>query len=262
MTLVSDPKIQGPIPAGRMPKHVAVIMDGNGRWARLRGKPRVFGHRQGVDSVRECVRAAGEWGIRYLTLFAFSDENWGRPLDEVSVIMQLLDTYIRKEREELNRNNVRFRAIGDLTKLKPATRELIHETTKMLAGNTGLVLTVALSYGSRGEITRACKDLARRVAAGDLTVDDISPDMVTARLDTAGMPDPDLLIRTSGEQRISNFLLWQCAYTEFYFTATHWPDFGREEFALALRSYDDRERRYGLTGAQVGPSLDVEKTLC
>ena len=237
-------------------------MDGNGRWARQRSRPRVFGHRQGVDSVRECVKAAGEWGIDVLTLFAFSDENWGRPVDEVSVIMQLLDTYIRKEREELHRNNVRFRAIGDLSRLKPATRELINETTKMLAGNTGLVLNVALSYGSRGEITRACRELSRRVAAGDLTVEDISPDMIAARLDTAGLPDPDLLIRTSGEQRISNFLLWQCAYAEFYFTPTLWPDFGREEFAKALVAFDDRERRFGLTSVQVLESTDADKTLC
>lgn len=250
MSTSRDDIVVPPIARDRMPRHVGIIMDGNGRWAKQRHMPRVFGHKQGAECVRKIVKAAGEWGIEVLTLYTFSDENWGRPAEEVGVIMNLVDSYIRSEREELDRNNVRFRTIGDLSRLRPATRDLIQETTKHLASNTGLTLNVALSYGSRMELTRACRALARSVAAGDMNAEEITPEMISARLDTAGLPDPDLIIRTSGEQRVSNFLLWQAAYAELYFTQTLWPDFDRDELAQALLWYDARERRFGLTEAQ------------
>lgn len=254
MTESGPHNILHPIPRERMPRHVGIIMDGNGRWAKQRLRPRVFGHHNGVDSVRQVVKAAGEWGIETLTLYAFSDENWGRPMDEVGVIMGLLDTYVRRECDELNRNNVQFRTIGDVERLKPATQELIRQTTKKLAGNTGLILNLALSYGGRMEITRAVKRLAEMVQGGTLSPSEITPDLISANLYTSGIADPDLIIRTSGEQRISNFLLWQSAYAEFYFTPVLWPDFSREEFAKALRDYDMRDRRFGLT---TGVSADV-----
>lgn len=244
--------ISCPISRERIPRHVGIIMDGNGRWAKLRNRPRVFGHRNGVDSVRQVVKAAGEWGVETLTLYAFSDENWGRPLEEVGAIMGLLDTYVRKERDELDRNNVRFRTIGDIERLKPATRVIIREATEKLAGNTGLVLNLALSYGGRMEITKAMQKIAERVRAGEILPEAISPDMITNHLYTAGLSDPDLIIRTSGEQRISNFLLWQSAYSELYFTDVLWPDFTRHEFARALQAYDQRSRRFGLTQSQIG----------
>lgn len=247
-----------PIAFDRMPRHVGIIMDGNGRWAKQRFMPRVFGHKIGVESVRKVVKAAGDWGIEVLTLYAFSDENWGRPEDEVGVIMNLVDSYIRSEREELDRNNVRFRTVGDLSRLRPATRELIHETTRQLADNTGLTLNVALSYGGRMEIMRACRALARSVAAGDIRAEEITPEMISARLDTAGLPDPDLIIRTSGEQRVSNFLLWQAAYAELFFTPVMWPDFNRDELGKALVWYDERERRFGLTGSQIADRMVAE----
>lgn len=258
MSTSRDDIVVPPIARDRMPRHVGIIMDGNGRWAKQRFMPRVYGHKHGAECVRKIVKAAGEWGIEVLTLYTFSDENWGRPADEVGVIMNLVDSYIRSEREELDKNNVRFRTIGDLSRLRPATRELIHETTKYLAANTGLTLNVALSYGGRMELTRACRALARSVAAGDIKAEEITPEMISARLDTAGLPDPDLIIRTSGEQRISNFLLWQGAYSELYFTPALWPDFDLKEFAKALHWFDARERRFGLTGSQIAPSVDVK----
>lgn len=244
-----------PVARDRMPRHVGIIMDGNGRWAKRRMMPRVYGHKIGGEVVRQVVKAAGEWGVEVLTLYAFSDENWGRPEEEVNVIMNLLDSYIRSECEELNRNNVRFRTVGDLSRLRPATRELIAECTSQLAHNTGLILNVALSYGGRMEIMRACRDLAQSVARGEMSAEDITPEMMSSRLDTAGLPDPDLIIRTSGEQRVSNFLLWQSAYAELFFTPVMWPDFNREEFAKALIWYDERERRFGLTGSQIAARI-------
>lgn len=234
-----------------MPRHVGIIMDGNGRWAKARHRPRVFGHHHGVDAVRHTVKAASEWGIQALTLYAFSDENWRRPLDEIGVIMSLLETYIRKELEELNRNNVSLRVIGEMDRLNPGVRDLLAEAMQRLSGNSGLVLTLALSYGSRMEITRAVRELARRVAKGEILPEDIDAGLFSQCLDTAGLPDPDLIIRTSGEQRLSNFMLWQAAYSELYFTAVHWPDFSREEFARAISTYGGRERRFGKTGDQV-----------
>lgn len=263
MTTLGTQKILCPIPSDRMPRHVGIIMDGNGRWAKERKRPRVFGHRSGVDSVRQVVKAAGEWGIGALTLYAFSDENWGRPLDEVGVIMGLLDTYVRKERDELDRNNVQFRAIGDVSRLKPATQQLVQETTKKLAGNTGLILNLALSYGGRMEITRAVQQLALKVRDGSIEPAAISPSMISEHLYTAGLSDPDLIIRTSGEQRISNFLLWQSAYAELYFTPVLWPDFSRAEFAKALREYDQRDRRFGLTASTASiPSQSMVNAPC
>jgi undecaprenyl diphosphate synthase len=227
-----------------------MIMDGNGRWAKQKGRPRVFGHRYGAERVREIVEQAGQWGISVLTLYAFSDENWGRPIDEVGVIMNLIEHYLRKERDELHRQNVRFRVIGDFSRFSPALRKLIEETREFLADNTGLILNVALSYGGRAEITRATQAVAEKVARGEISPSDISQKMIAEHLDTAGLSDPDLVIRTSGESRISNFLLWQAAYAEFYFTPVLWPDFSRQEFAAALGDYYSRERRFGLTGAQ------------
>jgi len=231
-----------------LPKHVAIIMDGNGRWASRKGKPRVFGHKQGVESVRSVVTTAGNLGIKVLTLFAFSEENWGRPNGEVNFIMNLLNTYIKKERKSLNEKNVVFRTIGNLSKLPDSTRALIEETKEMLSKNTGMILNIALSYGGRQEITNACKSIANAVKAGELDVEDIRPELFEKFLDTSDLPAPDLLIRSSGEQRISNFLLWQLAYTELYFTDVLWPDFDGAEFENALEAYSGRDRRFGLVG--------------
>jgi undecaprenyl diphosphate synthase len=239
------------VPQQFMPRHVAIIMDGNGRWARLRGRPRVFGHKSGAETVRKIVEQSGQWGLKVLTLYAFSDENWKRPAEEVGVIMNLLEHYLRKERDDLNRQNVQFRVIGDLSKLSPSLRKLILETRALLAENTGLILNVALSYGARAEITRAVSAIVARVKDGAISPDQIDQQMISSYLDTADLPDPDLIIRTSGEQRISNFLLWQSAYSEFYFTPVMWPDFTRDEFAKALEAYATRERRFGLTSAQI-----------
>ena len=251
------------IPRNSLPRHVAMIMDGNGRWAKQRGRPRVFGHKYGAERVREIVEQAGQWGIEVLTLYAFSDENWKRPLEEVGVIMHLLEHYLRKERDELNRQNVQFRVIGDLSKLSPSLRALIAETKVLLEANTGLILNVAISYGSRAEITRAIAAIASEVVSGKLSPNQIDQQLVSSFMDTAGLPDPDLIIRTSGELRISNFLLWQSAYAELYFAPVMWPDFSRDEFAKAIEQYGSRERRFGLTSAQVttanaGPSNAVE----
>lgn len=234
------------VPKNRLPQHVAIIMDGNGRWAKSRLRPRIWGHSRGVDSVRAVVERAGELGIKVLTLFAFSEENWGRPTDEVSGIMQLLDTYIVRERTELMAKNVQFRTSGDLSRLPPKTRTLIEETTRLLSTNSGLILNIALSYSGRSEIVAAAQSLARRAAAGEIKPEQIDQTMLGHELMTGDLPDPDLLIRTSGELRISNFLLWQLAYAELYFTETLWPDFRKSHFEEAIRTYLQRERRYGL----------------
>jgi undecaprenyl diphosphate synthase len=231
--------------ADLMPAHVAIIMDGNGRWAKQRGKPRVWGHKNGVDSVREAVRTAGELGIKALTLYAFSEENWGRPREEVSALMSLLNTYVVKERSELNKQNVRFKTVGNLNRLPVQTRKLVNETVKALSKNTGLTLTIALSYGSRSEIVEASKKIATHVLQGDIKPEEISSDMFTSFLMTAGLPEIDLIIRTSGEQRLSNFMLWQAAYSEFYFTPTFWPDFKKADLIEAILCYQKRNRRFG-----------------
>jgi undecaprenyl diphosphate synthase len=229
-----------------LPNHVAIIMDGNGRWAQGRGKPRVFGHRRGADSVRAVVEASDQLGIKVLSLFAFSEENWGRPTHEVTAIMTLLSTYLLKERDELKANNVQLRTMGRIENLPPRTRRLLHETEAMLSSSTGLVLNIALSYGGRSEIVDACRAVARRVQAGELSPQDINHDVIAAQLYNCDLPPPDLLIRTSGEQRISNFMLWQMAYTELYFTPVHWPSFDKEQLVLALLEYTRRQRRFGL----------------
>lgn len=231
----------------RVPLHVAVIMDGNGRWARERGHPRVFGHKHGAERVREIVERAGQLGIKILTLYAFSDENWSRPAEEVGAIMHLLDHYLRKERQALFEKNVRFKTIGDLSRLSPTLRSLIEETKVMLDQNDGLTLNVAISYGGRAELTRAMQKIAEKVSAGELQPSQIDQDVISAHLDTEQLPDPDFLIRTSGELRLSNFLLWQSAYTEFYFSEVMWPDFTSVEFERALRVFSGRERRFGKT---------------
>ncbi len=230
----------------QLPNHVAIIMDGNGRWAAQRGKPRVFGHRKGADSVRAVIKTADQLGVKVLSLFAFSEENWGRPPHEVRAIMTLLSTYLLKERDELKANNVQLRSTGNLDRLPPKTLKILRESQDMLSDNTGLVLNIALSYGGRGEILDACRVVARRIQTGELAPQDINYEIFGASLTNWDLPDPDLLIRTSGEQRLSNFMLWQLAYTELYFTHVHWPDFGEEQFALALQEYSRRQRRFGL----------------
>lgn len=236
-----------PIPADVPPApiHVAVIMDGNGRWAQARGLPRAVGHKRGAEAVRAAVRAAADLGIRYLTLFGFSSENWRRPSGEVSDLMGLLRLYLRGEVAELHREGVRLSIIGDRDRLPSDIVALIVDAESLTAGNTKLTLTVALSYGGRQEIVRAARRLAEDVAAGRLSVGEIDDSAVSARLFTAEIPDPDLLIRTSGEKRISNFLLWQSAYTELVFTDTPWPDFSRRDLEDAIGEFNRRERRYG-----------------
>ena len=231
------------------PPHIAIIMDGNGRWAQQQKKPRIFGHKRGLDRVREVIKNAINLNIKYLTLYAFSEENWGRPKAEVSGIMSLLDSFILKERNTLNKNNIRLTTIGRLEMLPKRTRSLIEETQRTLASNTGLYLNIAISYGSRTEISDACKRIAQKVHKKELSVEDIVPDLVEQHLWTASIPDPDLLIRTSGEQRISNFLLWQMAYCELWFSPVFWPDFSREHLIEALISFEKRKRRFGLLDA-------------
>jgi undecaprenyl diphosphate synthase len=246
---------------GNLPRHVAIIMDGNGRWAEQHGKPRVFGHRKGAESVRAVVEAAGELGIEALTLFAFSEENWGRPTYEVSTIMTLLDTYIVRERQSLNRNQVSFRAIGDLQRLPHKTQSLLRDTENFLCGNRGLSLNIALSYGGRSEIADACRRIAEQVEKGQLKSADIDSEVFQGFLWTRDLPDPDLLIRTSGELRISNFLLWQIAYTELYFSDLYWPQFGKLDFYQAVSCYQKRQRRFGNVSVKLPPRAETSDSL-
>lgn len=232
-------------PAGVPPRHVAIIMDGNGRWAAERGLPRTQGHRRGAEAVRRAVEAAVELGIEYLTLFGFSSENWNRPASEVTDLMGLLRRYLQSEIAELHREGVRLRVIGDRRRLAADIVRLIEDAEARTAGNTRINLTVALSYGGRQEIAAAAQRLAAEVAEGRLSAEEIDEQAFSTRLLTYGLPDPDLLIRTSGEQRISNFLLWQCAYSELVFSDTYWPDFGKDDLEAALRDFQNRERRYG-----------------
>jgi undecaprenyl diphosphate synthase len=227
------------------PAHVAIIMDGNGRWATARGLPRVAGHRRGADAVRRTVTAAAELGIAYLTLFGFSSENWKRPLAEIDDLMGLLRHYLRGEIAELHKNGVRLRVIGRRERLAPDIVTLIENGEALTRGNAGLQLTIALSYGGRDEITRAAQEIAREAIAGTLDPEAVDDESVRRHLFTTELPDPDLVIRTSGEQRISNFLLWQTAYAEFVFTDTLWPDFAKADLEKAVRDYHGRERRYG-----------------
>jgi undecaprenyl diphosphate synthase len=229
-----------------VPTHVAIIMDGNGRWAKQRHLPRVEGHRNGVESVRAIVRAAGEVGVKYLTLYAFSVENWNRPKDEVDTLMRYLARFLKAEIGELNRNNVRLDAIGQIYRLPEFVQEQLKKTKAALARNTGLTLILALSYGGRTEIVEGARAIAQKVRDGELEAAEINEQLVSQHLYTASYPDPDLLIRTSGEMRISNFLLWQISYAELVVTQTLWPDFRKPQFFEALEEYTRRHRRFGL----------------
>lgn len=228
-----------------VPRHVAIIMDGNGRWAQQRGQSRTAGHRRGVEAVRKAVRSAADLGIEYLTLFAFSSENWSRPAQEVSDLMGLLRFFVRRDLADLHRENVKVRVIGDRMSLKSDIHALLTEAEELTRRNTGLQLIIAFNYGGRDDMTRAVRQIARRAARGEIDPEAISESDLTDALDTVGIPDPDLLIRTSGEERISNFLLWQAAYSEFVFLPCLWPDFDRAAFEEALRIYQCRSRRFG-----------------
>jgi undecaprenyl diphosphate synthase len=234
-----------------LPQHLAVIMDGNGRWAKMRMLRRIVGHQKGVETVRVIVEECSRLGIRYLTLFAFSAENWLRPKTEVKALMSLLKQYIRAEISRMMQNNIRFNVIGNRVDLPPDINHEIDAAIEKTSGNSGMLLTLALSYGGRQEIVSAAKRLALDAAAGHLDPESIDESLFSGRLFTAGIPDPDLLIRTSGEMRISNFLLWQLAYAELYFTEVNWPDFNRDELARAFREYQSRERRFGMTSDQL-----------
>lgn len=229
----------------RTPRHVAIIMDGNGRWAKKRLLPRLAGHRQGAEAVRRTVRACIDRGIGYLTIYAFSSENWKRPADEVDDLMGLLRHYLRNEIAELHRNGVRVRFIGDTASLAPDLRALVDEARTGTADNTALTLVIALNYGGQAELVRAVRSVAADVAAGRLSIEAIDETCLSGRLDTAGMPDPDLVIRTSGEQRLSNFMLWQAAYAELVFLECLWPDFNEATLDEALEEFAARERRFG-----------------
>ncbi|MDR2979669.1 MAG: isoprenyl transferase [Bacteroidales bacterium] len=235
----------------KKPRHIAIIMDGNGRWAKERGKERVYGHQHGVQSVRNAIEGCGEAGIDFLTLYAFSTENWNRPKEEVNALTSLLVKTIHLELDNLMRNNVRLTAIGALTDLPEDCQEELRGAINHTAENSGLTATLALSYSGRWEITNMVRKIANKLAKGSLSQEDINNDLVTGNLSTSGMPDPDILIRTGGNFRISNFLLWQIAYAELFFTPTQWPDFNKDELWQIILDFVDRERRFGKTGEQV-----------
>ncbi|KXK42575.1 MAG: undecaprenyl pyrophosphate synthase [Bacteroidetes bacterium OLB11] len=235
----------------KLPKHIAIIMDGNGRWAKERGKDRLYGHQHGVLSVRDVVEGCAEIGIQYLTLYAFSTENWNRPENEVNALMELLVSTIRKEAETLQKNGVRLNVIGDIDTLPKQCIEELHEAIEMTSQNTRLNLVLALSYSAKWEILQACKKIANDVKNDTLHLDQINDNTFKQYLTTVNIPDPELLIRTSGEYRISNFLLYQIAYAELYFTNTHWPDFRKENLVEALLNYQNRERRFGKISEQL-----------
>jgi len=239
------------IDRNKLPLHVAIIMDGNGRWARQRGLDRIFGHQQGVNAVREVIEAAAELEIRFLTLYAFSTENWGRPDEEVSALMGIMIQSLSDETDTLLKNNIRLIAIGDMDRLAEEVSERLFETIKLTSVSTGLNLIIALSYSSRWEITMAARRISAEVKKGTLNLLSITEEEFEKFLTTGGIPDPELMIRTSGELRISNFLLWQVAYTELYFTETLWPDFGKDDFYIAIIDFQKRERRFGKTSEQV-----------
>jgi len=235
----------------KLPRHLAIIMDGNGRWAEQRMLRRIVGHQRGVETVRMVVEQTSRMGIKYLTLFAFSSENWSRPKTEVRALMSLLQKYIRAETGRMMKNNIRFNVIGNREELPEEINRILDGALQLTAGNSGMVLTLALSYGGRQEIVRAAARLAREVQSGLLQAEQITEELFASHLDTNGLPDPDLLIRTSGEMRISNFLLWQLAYTELYFTDINWPDLTIDQLHRALADYQARERRFGKTSAQL-----------
>lgn len=235
----------------RMPRHVAVIMDGNGRWAKRRAMPRIMGHRKGVDVLKDLLRCCRDWGIEALTAYAFSTENWGRPTEEVEFLMTLFERVLRKELREMMKENVQIRFVGNLEMLPNSLREEIDRAVEETRVNTGIQFTIATNYGGRQEILQACRSIAAAVKDGTLALEDIDESVFERHLYTSGICDPDLLIRTSGEMRISNFLLWQMAYAEIYVTDTMWPDFDRTQFHTALRDYQSRERRFGKVGIQL-----------
>jgi undecaprenyl diphosphate synthase len=239
MTLTASPRA--------LPRHIAIIMDGNGRWAQARGLPRIAGHRRGAEAVRRTLSAAADLGIAYLTLFGFSSENWKRPSEEVQGLMTLLRHYLRAEIAELHKAGARLKVIGQLRRLDPDIIAMIENAEALTRDNTRINLTIALSYGGRAEITAAVRAIAAEAAAGLVSAEDVDDDCIARHLLTADLPDPDLLIRTSGEQRISNFLLWQCAYSELVFTKTLWPDFAKRDLDQAIDDYCGRDRRYGST---------------
>ena len=234
-----------------LPEHVAIIMDGNGRWARQKGKTRIEGHVAGVDAARDVVEACAQLEIGYLTLFTFSTENWKRPEKEISSLMQLLIKVLQKEARELYRNNVKLHVIGNISQLPEKVRETLRETVELTKGNTGLTLCIALSYSGKWDILQACRIICHKIKEGSLSPDEIDENLLESFLSTREIPEPELLIRTSGEFRISNFLLWQSAYSEIYFTNTYWPDFRRSQLYDAIRDFQKRERRFGLTSEQL-----------
>ena len=229
----------------RIPQHVAIILDGNGRWAKAKGMPRNYGHMQGAKAVEDILEVARDMGIKYLTVYAFSTENWNRPQSEVSALMKILREYLKTSIKKSMKNNVRCRVIGERSRLSDDIQDAVEKLETATADNTGLTFTIAINYGSRDEITRAVRKIAGDVKSGALSPEAITEDTITESLDTAFMPDPDLLIRTCGEQRLSNFLLWQCAYTEFYYTDIAWPDFDKAELQKAVDAYGNRNRKFG-----------------
>jgi undecaprenyl diphosphate synthase len=241
----------------KLPNHIAIIMDGNGRWAQNKRLSRIKGHQKGLEVVKEVVQTCGELGIKILTLFAFSKENWHRPPEEVNELMRLLQRYLLEEREELLGKNICLKAIGEIEDLPPAILKILLQTIEETSDKDGLILNLALSYGGRSEIVAGVRKVVEEVEKGKIRIEEITPDTFSQYLFTRDLPDPDLLIRTSGELRISNFLLWQIAYTELYFSKTLWPDFGKEELIQALLEYQTRERRFGLTTSQIHGSLSL-----
>ena len=228
-----------------IPEHIAIIMDGNGRWAKERNMPRTYGHKAGVETIREIVKESSKLGVKYLTLYAFSTENWARPKEEVDTLMKLLVQYLRNEFEELNKNNVIINSIGDISKLPKVCYDELNNAYEKTKNNTGLTLNLALNYGGRVEIVNSVKEIAKLVEENKIKVDDIDEKMIEKYLYTSGMPDPDIIIRPSGEQRLSNFLLWQCAYSEFWYSDVKWPDFTKENLIEAIFDYQNRDRRFG-----------------
>ncbi len=249
--LTNEAALLARIDRARLPRHVAIIMDGNGRWAESQGRPRVYGHRNGVKAVDQTTEAAAELGIEYLTLYAFSTENWNRPQPEVDALMALLVDTIEQEVPTMQRNSIRLEAIGDLSRLPEHSQATLRKAIGDTAGNTRMTLVLALNYSAKWEILEAVRDLAARCADGGLAAAEIDEQTFTDALSTKGMPDPELLIRTSGEARISNFLLWQLAYAELHFTPVFWPDFRKPDFYQALIDFQERERRFGKTGEQI-----------
>lgn len=238
--------MKGEIDSTRLPKHIAIIMDGNGRWANKRALPRVFGHKAGMEALREIVKACSDMGIKILTVYAFSTENWNRPTEEVSYLMNLLIEYMRKEINELNKNKVKIKILGDLSALPQVTREEVEKAVDLTKNNEGIQFNIALNYGGRAEIINACKIIAEQYKEGKISKEQISEDLVSDYLFTAGDYEPDLIIRTSGEKRLSNFLLWQSAYSELVFVEEMWPDFNKKQLEKAILEYQNRDRRFGL----------------